>query len=84
MPVPTEDAPAPAPPPGRFARMLPPAWRAEPGSRKSLRKMVALAAPERKPLTAAVGLLLVSSAVTMTVPLTIGEPALRDAEFSVG
>jgi hypothetical protein len=63
---------APPPPVGRFARILPPALRAEPGSGLALRKMVALAAPEKKPLITAVGLLLVSSSVTMTVPLTIG------------
>lgn len=64
--------PSDAPPPGRFARMLPPAWRADPGSGKSLRKMVALTMPEKKPLMYGVGLLLVSSSVTMSVPLTIG------------
>ncbi|KAJ4487216.1 P-loop containing nucleoside triphosphate hydrolase protein [Lentinula edodes] len=39
----------------------------------SFRKIVALAKPERKPLTTAVGLLLLSSAVTMSIPFTIGK-----------
>lgn len=45
------------------------------GSRNgsSLRKIVALAKPETKPLLAAIGLLLASSAVSMTVPFTIGK-----------
>ncbi|KAJ4483582.1 P-loop containing nucleoside triphosphate hydrolase protein [Lentinula aciculospora] len=39
----------------------------------SFRKIIALAKPERKPLTTAIGLLLVSSAVTMSIPFTIGK-----------
>lgn len=39
----------------------------------SFTKIIALAKPERKPLTIAVGLLLVSSAVSMSVPFTIGK-----------
>ncbi|KAJ3807029.1 P-loop containing nucleoside triphosphate hydrolase protein [Lentinula aff. lateritia] len=39
----------------------------------SFRKIVALAKPERKPLTTAVGLLLLSSSVTMSIPFTIGK-----------
>ncbi|OSC98781.1 P-loop containing nucleoside triphosphate hydrolase protein [Trametes coccinea BRFM310] len=39
----------------------------------SFRKIVALAKPERKPLGIAVGLLLVSSAVSMSIPFTVGK-----------
>lgn len=39
----------------------------------SIGKLVELAVPERKTLTAAVGLLVVSSSVSMLVPLTIGK-----------
>lgn len=39
----------------------------------SFRKIVALAKPERKPLLIAIGLLLMSSAVSMSVPFTIGK-----------
>ena len=39
----------------------------------SLRKIFALAKPERKPLLIAMGLLLMSSAVSMSVPFTIGK-----------
>ncbi|KAL1405045.1 ATP-binding cassette permease mdl1 [Vanrija albida] len=42
-------------------------------SSSSLRKLAALAIPERKTLGVAVGLLLVSSSVSMLVPLTIGK-----------
>ncbi|KAJ3503106.1 hypothetical protein NLJ89_g8580 [Agrocybe chaxingu] len=44
-----------------------------PKGSSSFRKIVALAKPERKPLLIAVGLLLVSSAVSMSVPFTIGK-----------
>lgn len=39
----------------------------------SLRKLVELARPESKPLTLAIGLLIVSSSVSMLIPLTIGK-----------
>ncbi|KAK7057645.1 ATP-binding cassette transporter [Favolaschia claudopus] len=42
-------------------------------SGSSFRKIVALMKPERKPLLQAVGLLFVSSSVSMTIPLTIGK-----------
>jgi hypothetical protein len=70
------------PAPGRLARLLPAAMRAEPGSGASLRKMVALAAPEKRPLAAAVGLLFVSSAVSMSVPLTIGVLSVLECDVS--
>jgi len=44
-----------------------------PESASSFRKIVALARPEWKPLTIAIGLLLLSSAVSMSVPFTIGK-----------
>jgi len=44
-----------------------------PESASSVRKIVALAKPEWKPLTIAIGLLLTSSAVSMSVPFTIGK-----------
>ena len=39
----------------------------------SLRKIVALARPERRPLLTAVGLLLVSSTVSLSIPFTVGK-----------
>ncbi|KIP08710.1 hypothetical protein PHLGIDRAFT_104024 [Phlebiopsis gigantea 11061_1 CR5-6] len=42
-------------------------------SASSFRAIVSLAKPEKKPLTMAVGLLFVSSAVSMSVPVTIGK-----------
>ena len=42
-------------------------------SKSSFRKIISLAKPERKPLLIAVGLLFVSSAVSMSVPFTIGK-----------
>ncbi|THV05164.1 hypothetical protein K435DRAFT_790548 [Dendrothele bispora CBS 962.96] len=39
----------------------------------SFRKIVALARPEKKPLVTAIGLLLMSSAVSMSIPFTIGK-----------
>jgi hypothetical protein len=42
-------------------------------SAPSLWKIVSLARPERKPLLLAVGLLLVSSTVSMSIPFTIGK-----------
>ncbi|KAJ3884265.1 hypothetical protein GG344DRAFT_71476 [Lentinula edodes] len=56
--------------PGILSRFLPsgPSVAAS-----SFRKVVALAKPERKPLTTTVGLLVLSSAVTMFIPFTIGK-----------
>ncbi len=42
-------------------------------SASSFRKIVSLAKPERKPLGIAIGLLLVSSSVSMSIPFTIGK-----------
>ncbi|KAK2463064.1 hypothetical protein APHAL10511_004719 [Amanita phalloides] len=48
-------------------------FRKGPQGASSLRKIVALAKPERRPLLIAVGLLLASSAVSMSIPFTIGK-----------
>lgn len=58
-----------------FTRFIPSsAVGADPNkSASSFRKIVALAKPERKPLGIAIGLLFVSSAVSMSVPFTIGK-----------
>lgn len=42
-------------------------------SASSFRAIVALAKPEKKPLGIAVGLLLISSSVSMSIPLTVGK-----------
>ena len=41
-------------------------------SAASFKKIVALARPEKRPLLAAVGLLLVSSTVSLSIPFTVG------------
>ena len=57
-----------------LARLLPaPILSKTPQNVSSLRKIFALAKPERKPLLIAVGLLLMSSAVSMSVPFTVGK-----------
>lgn len=56
-----------------FTRFLPSAFQPAPGSSSSFRKIVALAKQEKRPLLLAVGLLLVSSSVAMSVPFTIGK-----------
>lgn len=57
-----------------LSRFLPPPIISKtPQNVSSLRKIFALAKPERKPLLIAVGLLLMSSAVSMSVPFTIGK-----------
>jgi hypothetical protein len=56
-----------------LARFLPaPILSKTPQNVSSLRKIVALAKPERKPLLIAIGLLLMSSTVSMSVPFTVG------------
>ncbi|EPQ55212.1 hypothetical protein GLOTRDRAFT_138835 [Gloeophyllum trabeum ATCC 11539] len=59
--------------PGVLSRILPPALQSTPETASSFRKIVALAKAERKPLGIAVGLLLVSSSVSMSIPLTVGK-----------
>ncbi|TBU40304.1 P-loop containing nucleoside triphosphate hydrolase protein [Dichomitus squalens] len=60
--------------PGRsiWSRFLPSNAQESGKSASSFRKIVSLATPEKKPLGVAIGLLLVSSAVSMSVPFTIG------------
>ncbi|KAH0589166.1 hypothetical protein H2248_004932 [Termitomyces sp. 'cryptogamus'] len=48
-------------------------FKKSPQSTSSFLKVIALAKPERKPLLTAIGLLLVSSSVSMSVPFTIGK-----------
>ncbi|KAF9486088.1 hypothetical protein BDN70DRAFT_794900 [Pholiota conissans] len=69
---------SPTPPQKRslFSRFIPKTSGVASGtttSSSSFKKIVALAKPEWKPLTIAIGLLLMSSAVSMSVPLTIGK-----------
>ncbi|KAJ7578678.1 P-loop containing nucleoside triphosphate hydrolase protein [Mycena floridula] len=54
------------------SRFLPSVLRDAPPS-SSLRKIIALAKPERKPLLTAVGLLLVSSGISMSIPIAVGK-----------
>ncbi|KAG5219786.1 ATP-binding cassette permease mdl [Salix suchowensis] len=72
----TTQRPPPKPPPktsiARFLPKLPSAFSKSPESSSSFRKLVYLAKAERKPLAAAVGLLLVSASVSLSVPFTIG------------
>lgn len=56
-----------------FSRTLPSALQSGPATGSSLRKVISLAKPEKKPLLFAVCLLLVSSSVAMSVPFTIGK-----------
>ena len=57
-----------------LSRFLPaPILSKTPQNVSSLRKIFAFAKPEKKPLLIAIGLLLVSSTVSMSVPFTIGK-----------
>ncbi|KAF9243225.1 P-loop containing nucleoside triphosphate hydrolase protein [Melanogaster broomeanus] len=56
-----------------LSRILPTPLQPAPGTGSSLRKVIALATPEKKPLILAICLLLVSSSVAMSVPFTIGK-----------
>lgn len=68
--VSTPDKPAkPLEKPSVVARLLP---YSEPSTTSSFRKIVSLAKPEKRPLIAAVGLLLISSSVGMSIPFTVG------------
>ncbi|TFK44954.1 P-loop containing nucleoside triphosphate hydrolase protein [Crucibulum laeve] len=72
----TAAAPKPSPTPKAssfLSRFLPSGVsKKAPENTSSFRKIVALARPEKKPLLIAIGLLLMSSAVSMSVPFTIG------------
>ncbi|CAL1711971.1 unnamed protein product [Somion occarium] len=60
--------------PSVLAKILPSSVAADPTkSASSFRKIVALAKSERKPLGIAIGLLLISSSVSMSIPFTIGK-----------
>jgi hypothetical protein len=61
------------PKPSILSRISFPTLQASPGTGSSLGKVIALAKPEKKPLTLALCLLLVSSSVAMSVPFTIGK-----------
>ncbi|KAJ7125200.1 P-loop containing nucleoside triphosphate hydrolase protein [Mycena epipterygia] len=60
------------PRPSILSRFLPQSW-AESGSASSFGKIASLARPEKKPLLMAVGLLFVSSSVSLSIPFTIGK-----------
>ena len=74
---PTESSPAQTKsnPPSKsiWSRFLPSNAQESGKSASSFRKIAALALPEKKPLGIAIGLLLVSSSVSMSVPFTIGK-----------
>ena len=63
---------SPTPKPSLWSRMFAVTAK-DKQSASSFRKIVALAKPEKKPLTFAVGLLLVSSSVSMSIPFTVGK-----------
>ena len=69
-----QSAPTPPPKPkmSLLSRFFPSGGDAS-KSASSFRAIVSLAKPEKKPLTMAVGLLMISSAVSMSVPVTIGK-----------
>ena len=56
----------------RFSWSLPFSFSSNSPNISSFRKIIALAKPEQKPLLIAIGLLLVSSAVSLTIPFTVG------------
>ncbi|KAJ7350634.1 P-loop containing nucleoside triphosphate hydrolase protein [Mycena albidolilacea] len=62
----------PRSPPSILSRFLPQSFTAS-ESASSFGKIVALAKEEKKPLLMAIGLLFVSSSVSMSVPLTVGK-----------
>jgi hypothetical protein len=71
-----------SPPPIRrsiLSRLLPASLSSAPNSggasstSTSLRKIAALARPERRPLLTAIGLLVVSSSVSLSIPFTVGK-----------
>ena len=62
----------PAPKPSVLSRVLPASVAEKGKTASSARKIIALAKPERKPLAISIGLLTVSSAVSMSIPFTVG------------
>lgn len=78
---PITPTPPPPPPPSPIrptllSRLLPSSLLPNAGGASStsasFRKIVALARPERRPLLTAIGLLLVSSTVSLSIPFTVG------------
>ncbi|QRV97861.1 ABC transporter transmembrane region [Ceratobasidium sp. AG-Ba] len=60
--------------PDKILKLLPVSLKSEPGNQTTnIRQLFALAKPEKRSLLTAFGLLLVSSSVTMSVPLTFGK-----------
>ncbi|KAJ6631501.1 P-loop containing nucleoside triphosphate hydrolase protein [Mycena sp. CBHHK59/15] len=66
------EKPRPPPRPSILSRFLP-SLGATSQSASSFSKIASLAKPEKKPLLAAVGLLFVSSSVSLSIPFTIGK-----------
>ncbi|CCO34778.1 putative ABC transporter ATP-binding protein/permease C9B6,09c [Rhizoctonia solani AG-1 IB] len=56
-----------------ISKLVPAPLRADPNQAANLRQLFALAKPEKTTLLTAFGLLLISSSVTMSVPLTFGK-----------
>ncbi|KZT21094.1 hypothetical protein NEOLEDRAFT_1139947 [Neolentinus lepideus HHB14362 ss-1] len=72
----TESLPQPKPETSKqtvLSRVLPSSLHSSPETISSFRKIVALAKTEKKPLGIAIGLLLISSSVSMSIPLTVGK-----------
>lgn len=65
--------PVPAPKRSILSRLVPSSGHDASKSASSFRSIMALAKPEKKPLGIAVGLLLISSTVSMSIPLTVGK-----------
>ncbi|KAI0067647.1 hypothetical protein BV25DRAFT_1819042 [Artomyces pyxidatus] len=70
---PSPPAPSPAARSTLLSRVLPSASPSGTSTTSSFRKIVSLARPERRPLLTAVGLLLVSSSVSLSIPFTVGK-----------
>ncbi|KAI0733760.1 P-loop containing nucleoside triphosphate hydrolase protein [Fomitopsis betulina] len=69
------DTPPPlptGPKPSVLSRVIPASFAEKGKTASSFRKIIALAKPERKPLAISIGLLVVSSAVSMSIPFTVG------------
>lgn len=66
-------APTPKPKRSLFGRLLSSSGEDPSKSASSFRSIVSLARPEKKPLGIAIGLLFVSSSVSMSIPFTIGK-----------
>ncbi|KZT65402.1 hypothetical protein DAEQUDRAFT_731456 [Daedalea quercina L-15889] len=69
LPLPAEP---PAPKPSVLSRVLPSSLSETGKTASSFRKIIALAKPERKPLAISMGLLVISSSVSMSIPFMVG------------